>query len=120
MFLKLEFEALEMSKMPKEIQITIGQKLKELRKKPKMSTQELSARTEIGASQINSYERDRVVPTISTLQKLAEGLECTIFDIIDEPLGRNQSRCIHSEICPFYNIPLQNFQVHEKNSLNGK
>jgi transcriptional regulator with XRE-family HTH domain len=96
-----------MNKMAEKIQVTIGQKLKELRKKLKISTQELSTRTEIGASQINSYELDRVVPTISTLHKLSEGLECTIFDIIDEPLGRNQSRCIHSEICPFYQKELQ-------------
>lgn len=102
MLFKLEFEVLEVNKMAEETRVTIGQKLKELRKKLKISTQELSARTEIGASQINSYELDRVVPTISTLKKLAEGLECTIFDIIDEPLERNQSRCIHSEICPFY------------------
>ncbi len=106
--------------MPEEMPVTIGQKLKELRKKLKISTQELSARTEIGASQINSYELDKVVPTISTLQKLAQGLECTIFDIIDEPLVRNQSRCIYSEICPFYNIPLQILKIPEKNILDDK
>lgn len=101
--------------MAAKMQITIGQKLKELRKKLKISTQELSARTEIGASQISAYELDKVVPIISTLQKLAQGLECTIFDIIDEPLGRNQSRCIHSEICSFYNRRLQDSRDTSQN-----
>lgn len=31
------------------------------------------------------------MPTIPMLQKLAKGLDCTIFDIIDEPLGQKKT-----------------------------
>jgi hypothetical protein len=48
------------------------------------------------------------MPTIPTLQNLAKGLDCSIFDIIDEPLGRAQSRCIHAEKCIFYNKKIEN------------
>ena len=50
---------------------------------------------------------DKGIPTIPILQKLAKGLDCTIFDIIDEPLGRKKDKCIHSEICPFYQRELK-------------
>lgn len=82
--------------------VTIGQRLKELRNEKGLSTQELATQTGIKPSRVNFYEKDKGTPTLPILQRLANGLECTIFDIIDEPFGRKKDKCIHSEICPFY------------------
>ena len=56
----------------------------------------------IKPQRVSFYEMDKGVPTIPILLKLAKGLECTIFDIIDEPLGRKADKCIHAEKCVFY------------------
>lgn len=92
---------------------TIGQKLKEIRDRLKISTTEMSKRCGITVQKINFYELDKGMPTIPTLQKLAKGLDCTIFDIIDEPLGRTQSKCIHASKCMFYNREIQGEETND-------
>jgi len=84
------------------LSIAIGQKLKELRAATNKTVAEVAKDSGIFPARVSFYEMDRGIPTISILQKLAKGLNCTIFDIIDEPLGRKKDKCIHSEICPFY------------------
>lgn len=86
---------------------TIGQKLREIRNNLGISAVEVSKKCGIPAQKINFYELDKGMPTIPTLQKLAKGLDCTIFDIIDEPLGRTQSKCIHADNCMFYNKTIE-------------
>lgn len=85
--------------MPK----TIGQRLREIREGLGMTQTKLSKQCGIMQQKINFYELDKGMPTIPTLQKLAKGLSCTIFDIIDEPLGRADAMCIHAPKCMFYN-----------------
>lgn len=82
---------------------TIGERLKEIRENVGISTTEMSKKCCITAQKISFYELDKGMPTIPTLQKLAKGLDCTIFDIIDEPFGRVDSKCIHADKCMFYN-----------------
>ena len=88
--------------------MTIGEKIKEIRQIKGLTLKEVSEKCGIPSSKLTFYETDRGMPTIPTLQKIAFGLDCTVFDIIDEPLGREQSRCIHAEICPFYNQEVKN------------
>ena len=83
--------------------MTFGEKIKEIRESKNMTLDEVSKKCGIKAQKLTYYEKDKGIPTIPTLKKIAEGLACTIFDIIDEPLGRAQSRCIHAEKCMFYN-----------------
>lgn len=82
---------------------TIGQRLREIRENLELSVAEVSKKSGLPKQKIYYYELDKGMPTIPTLQKLAKGLDCTIFDIIDEPLGRTQSGCIHADSCMFYN-----------------
>ncbi len=81
---------------------TIGERLRELRKEKNLTLDELSARCGLSSQSISYYELDKGVDKISVLQNLARGLGCTIFDIIDEPLGRTNAVCIHKNFCPFY------------------
>lgn len=87
--------------------MTIGEKLKELRQKAGKTVAKVGEDSGIKPQRVSFYEMDKGIPTIPILQKLANGLNCTIFDIIDEPLGREKQRCIHSDKCMFYNIYLQ-------------
>ena len=82
--------------------MTIGEKLKELRKSARKTVAKVAEDSGILPARVSFYEMDKGIPTIPILQKLAKGLDCTIFDIIDEPLGRKKEKCIHSGICPFY------------------
>lgn len=89
--------------MPK----TIGERLRELRKEKNLTLDELSARCGLSSQSISYYELDKGVDKISVLLALAKGLGCTIFDIIDEPLGRENAMCIHAPKCMFYQRELQ-------------
>lgn len=82
--------------------MAIGERLKELRKKAEKTVAKVAKDSGILPARVSFYEMDKGIPTIPILQKLAKGLDCTIFDIIDEPLGRKKDKCIHSEICSFY------------------
>lgn len=86
---------------------TIGQRLRELRKELDITQEELSKRCDVTKQRINYFELDKGLPTIPTLQKLAKGLGCTIFDIVDEPWGRKDAVCIHSTTCKFYNRKIE-------------
>ena len=90
--------------------MTIGKKLKELRKIADKTVAKVAEDSGILPARVSFYEMDKGMPTIPILQKLAKGLDCTIFDIIDEPLGRKKDKCIHSEICPFYQRELKEME----------
>lgn len=90
--------------------MTIGKKLKELRKIADKTVAKVAEDSGILPARVSFYEMDKGIPTIPILQKLAKGLDCTIFDIIDEPLGRKKDKCIHSEICPFYQRELKEME----------
>lgn len=89
------------------LSVTIGEKLRELRGRIGKTVSKVGEDSGIKAQRVSFYEMDKGIPTIPILQKLAKGLDCTIFDIIDEPLGRKKEKCIHSEICPFYQKELK-------------
>ncbi len=90
--------------------MTIGEKLKELRKISEKTVAKVADDSGILPARVSFYEMDKGIPTIQILQKLAKGLDCTIFDIIDEPLGRKKDKCIHSKICPFYQRELKEME----------
>jgi DNA-binding Xre family transcriptional regulator len=102
-----EFSIQETPKVKRTPSKTIGQKLREIRINKGLKLQTISERSGIKTPKITFYEMDKGgMPTIPTLLKLARGLDCTIFEIIDEPLGRETSRCINADKCVFYNREL--------------
>ncbi len=70
--------------------MAIGEKLKELRKICGKTVAKVAADSGILPARVSFYEMDIGIPTIPILQKLAKSLDCTIFDIIDEPLERKK------------------------------
>ena len=63
---------------------SIGPKLRELRLQKRLSMQQLADRADVSAAAIHKIERSGMVPTITTLLKLAGALERPISYFVDE------------------------------------
>ena len=72
--------------MSENTNLLFRKRLKELRKKKRMSQEELALKSGLkGRSSIANYENDNNLPSIDTLDKLANTLNCST----DYLLGRN-------------------------------
>ncbi len=67
-----------------EIVSSIGPKVRQLRLEKKLSMQQLAVRADVSAAAIHKIERSGMVPTITTLLKLAGALERPISFFVDE------------------------------------
>ena len=63
---------------------SIGPKIRQLRQQKKMSLQQLSERSDVSAAAIHKIERNAMVPTITTLMKLASALNRSIAYLVSE------------------------------------
>lgn len=96
----------------KELQTEIAKKLRQLRESSGLSMHQLGVKCGISAQRVNDLEHGKLVPKLATLMKIADGLEISVFDILDEPLGRNYDAevynpnfvkpCENAKICPFF------------------
>jgi len=64
--------------MSKKIQLNIGSRLGGLRKRKKMTLDELSSKSGVSKSIISQIERNISNPTISTVMRIAEALDETL------------------------------------------
>ncbi|MGH2688484.1 MAG: helix-turn-helix domain-containing protein [Actinomycetota bacterium] len=62
----------------------IGPKIRELRRQKNLSLQQLAERSGVSAAAIHKIERNGMVPTITTLMKLASALNRTVAWLVDE------------------------------------
>src|SRR6476659_11289045 len=73
-----------------QIVADIGPRLKELRSELGLSLQQMSAIAEVSAASIHKIERGDMVPTITTLLKLASAFRRPLSELIDErPVDTN-------------------------------
>lgn len=96
----------------KGLKVDISNKIRQLREKSGLSIYQLGAACGMSAQRISSLEAGKQVPMIATLIKLADGLGVSVFDILDEPLGRDYDAeiynpkfsepCKNARICPFF------------------
>ncbi len=63
---------------------TIGEKLKEIRTRKKLSLDEVSRFTEVSKPMLGQIERRQSVPTITTLWKIATGLKTPLSSFLEE------------------------------------
>ena len=63
---------------------SIGPKIRQLRQQKKMSLQQLAERSDVSAAAIHKIERNNMVPTITTLMKLAGALNRSIAYLVSE------------------------------------
>lgn len=61
--------------------MTFGEKLKELRKKKKITIKQLSEKSGLSIVSISFYENDKKKPNLSNVQKLSFGLGCDFEEL---------------------------------------
>ena len=69
-----------------EIVSSIGPKVKALRQEQRLSLQQLAVKAEVSAAAIHKIERNDMVPTITTLLKVASALDRPVTYFV-EPAG---------------------------------
>jgi transcriptional regulator with XRE-family HTH domain len=57
---------------------SIGVKVRHLRKSQRLSLQQLAAKADVSAAAIHKVERNDMVPTVTTLLKIATALDCPV------------------------------------------
>lgn len=73
--------------------VEIGKRIQTIRKKTKMTQQELSKRTDISTTVISSYENGKRNIGLQSLAKIAIALKCTMDELF---FGSKESRPINS------------------------
>jgi transcriptional regulator with XRE-family HTH domain len=66
---------------------SIGPKVKKLRQEQRLSLQQLAAKAEVSAAAIHKIERNDMVPTITTLLKLATALGHPVTHFVEKDEG---------------------------------
>src|SRR6185312_9643791 len=74
-----------------EIVSSIGPKLKRLRQEQRLSLQQLAVKAEVSAAAIHKIEGNDMVPTITTLLKIATALERPVSYFVDSDDGLLES-----------------------------
>lgn len=74
-YLKLDQAASELAKR-------LGKNCRQRRAQLKMSQGELSERSGVAASHLSYIEHGKANPTLEVLEHLAEGLGCTVLDLL--------------------------------------
>lgn len=67
--------------MNKSLSYSIGQRIKEIRNEKKISQQDLASKCNFEKSNMSRIEAGRTDPKISTLDKIAKGLEVEIAEL---------------------------------------
>jgi len=60
-----------------------GKKLRDFREKRNLSQVQLYARSGVSQGYISDLEKGKKTPTLSTIEKLAAGLRCSVTDLLD-------------------------------------
>ena len=63
--------------------MTLGDKIKSLRKEQKLSQSKLAKLCNLNETSICHYESNKTKPSLTTLQKLATGLHCDFEELYE-------------------------------------
>src|SRR6188472_3696974 len=80
--------AVRMEEHVEEIVSSIGPKVKMLRQEQRLSLQQLAVKAEVSAAAIHKIERNGMVPTITTLLKVATALGRPVSYFVQEADGQ--------------------------------
>ena len=69
--------------------MTLGEKIKQLRKEKGFSQSVLEKRSGVNAKLLSKYETGRIIPTAETLRKIAEGLEISADYLLFDNVPKN-------------------------------
>lgn len=83
--------------------ITIGEKIKTLRKERKLTQKELAHKIGITASTVTKYENGQLEPNIEVLNKIATTFNISVSNLIDDNYSRKEFST-ESEFLNFYEL----------------
>lgn len=66
--------------------MTIGERIKDCRKKAGLSQKELGKKLNVSQQHIAQYENDKRMPKLETISKIAAALKVNINDLLESPL----------------------------------
>ncbi|WP_163651710.1 helix-turn-helix domain-containing protein [Listeria sp. PSOL-1] len=93
-----------------DIHITVARNLKALRKKRDITLKELSELTTVSTTALNEIEKGKVVPSINTLWKIANGLNISFSVLVDD--ASPQVKIIQKENVDFVSAHDQKYRVY--------
>lgn len=71
--------------------MSIGERIKNLRKERKLTQVELAKKSNISRSYLTDIENNRYNPSVETLKAIANSLEVTLSDILSDEAKKNYS-----------------------------
>ena len=104
--------------MSKKIQLNIGSRLGDLRKRKKMTLDELSSKSGVSKSIISQIERNISNPTISTVMRIAEALDETLSGFFMDIDTEKSSSIENSKETPVINMMFLGPSLVYKNVLH--
>jgi transcriptional regulator with XRE-family HTH domain len=78
-----------LGKKPQEGSMTLGEKIKQLRREKGLSQAVLEQRSGVNSKLLSKYENGRIIPTADTLRKIAEGLEISADYLLFDNVPKN-------------------------------
>ena len=91
----------------------IGQNIRRIRKAKNITQGELATKINVSRQNLSQYETGKRIPKISTLQKIADGLQCSIYNL--DPLFDD-----YDKIVPFVNVAIHALYDYVFSALNKK
>ena len=81
---------------PDPFALEIGQRVKQLREEAGLTIEKLAYESDFGSKgHLSSLERGLVMPTVITLQRLADRLGVLVADLVTDPGGGDRERLLH-------------------------
>lgn len=80
------------------INMSIGERIKNLRKLNKLTQNELAQKSNISRSYLADIEKDRYNASLETLKSIAQSLNANISDIIEENKNTSEKESIMKEL----------------------
>jgi len=97
--------------------MSLGQKIADLRKKKKISQNELGKRVGTSGDIIGRYEREEVKPSIEVASKIADELD-TSLDFLMGKTNVELDKSIISRVVEIQNLPLED-KTHILYTIDG-
>lgn len=75
--------------MEKALKYKVGERIKEIRNEKNISQQDLAAKCNFEKSNLSRLEAGRTDPKLSTLEKVAKGLDVTLSELFKFQKGKS-------------------------------
>lgn len=79
---------------PDPLALAIGQRIRQLRMEANLTMEKLAFESEFSKGHLSSLERGLVMPTVASLQVLAERLGVLVADLVNDPEANERAKLL--------------------------